>query len=156
MWEYLYDIRCITSGNIRTKCSINFIISRDILQISTKLSFIIVQEFNEALIQTIIISEIENTDISKVYLRGCIIVCDEIEVVCCVLIFSLIDVHDGMGLEPCAYVSEFTFNYSYWPKIRIIIIYLIYWVSPSISNADTCQSKPCSSDKTLVSDNFSS
>jgi hypothetical protein len=56
----------------------------------------------------------------------------------------------GTGLEPGAGVSEFVRDHSHTIEVGVIVVYLVKWVSPSISNSYSLQVDSILSDKTVV------
>ena len=99
-----------------------------------------VQEFSKRFINSIIISEIKNTDVSHVKFWSSIVVGEEIEVICGILIVAIVNINDGVCLIPCTNISELMRNNSHRRQIGIIVVDLIYWIGPSISNTYTLQS----------------
>ena len=133
------DIRSITSGDINSKGGVNIIVSWNVLDTCSELGLVGFKEFRERLIFSVVVSEIEGTNSSEVFLWSRIVIGNEIEVGSSIGIFSIVNVDDGVGLEPSQDISEFTINASNWPEIWIIEVHLVDWVSPSISNSDPLQ-----------------
>lgn len=129
------NIACIASRDIISEGSVDSLVSRDIIDCSAKFCFISIEKCCKRLVKTIVVPEIENADVAHIHFGSCIVICDEVKVVGRILIFTIIYVDDGMSLEPCADISELFLYDSYRPEIRIVIVDLIYRVSPAITNA---------------------
>lgn len=65
-----------------------------------------------------------------------------------------IDVLYGLCLEPSTSVSKFIRNYSHTIKVRIVEIYLVVRVSPSITDSHTLESNPSISQKSIIVHKF--
>lgn len=100
------NISRIAFGNILPKSSIHCLIAGDELYIGSECCFVCVQKRYEGLVHAIVVTEIENAYVTHVCFGGCVVVCQEIEVICGLLVILTIDTHNGVTLEPSTGVSE--------------------------------------------------
>lgn len=131
------DIGGDTSGYILTKSSVDVVVTGQVVDSYAKLGFVLVQKLSKRFVEAIIVPEIEHTDISEVGLRSGIIIGQEVKIISSFLIITIVDVKNSISLEPSADISEFALHYSHRPKIRIIVVNLVYWISPAVTDTYT-------------------
>lgn len=66
------------------------------------------------------------------------------------------DVLDGSGLEPRAGVSKFVGDDSHTVEVRVVEIYLVVWIGPTIANGHSLKDYSCLAEEGVVADDLAS
>lgn len=148
--EYNDNISSIASRDILPECRIDGLIARDVLDAGSKLGFVLVQEGSERFVKAVVVPEVEDTDVPHVDFGRCVVVCQEVEEVCRLLVFPIVDVDDCVRLEPGAHIAEFAFHDTNGPEEGVVVVDLVDRVSPAITDAHTGQSCASGSDEGLI------